>query len=512
MANNYLSFNRSLLAMAALQALPLSLFAQNTPPNILFILCDDMGYGDLACYGQPYIHTPNIDRMAQEGMRFTQAYAGSPVSAPSRATLMTGQHTGHTHVRGNKEYWRGVPMVKYGNNEEYSVVGQEPYDPQHKILPEIMKDKGYRTGVFGKWAGGYEGSASTPDKRGVDEFYGYICQFQAHLYYPNFLNRYSRAMGDTAVVREVMEQNIQHPMFGKDYFKRKQYSARIIHDKALEWIDRQDKEHPFVGFLTYTLPHAELAQPEDSILENYQKLFFTDKTWGGWEDSRYNAAVHTHAQFAGMITRLDQYVGEIFAKLKEKGLDRNTVVIFTSDNGPHEEGGADPEFFGRDGKLKGLKRQCYEGGIRIPFIAWWPEHIKAGAVNDTQFAFYDLLPTFCDLAGIRNFAKRYTNRKLAGDSFDGISIAPTLLGKDAEQKHHDYLYWEFHETDQIGVRKGDWKLVVVKGEPRLYNLASDIHEDHNVAAEHPKILTELLAAIRKEHRDSKDFEITLPKF
>ena len=182
MANNYQPFNRSLLAMAALQALPLSLFAQNTPPNILFILCDDMGYGDLACYGQPYIHTPNIDRMAQEGMRFTQAYAGSPVSAPSRATLMTGQHTGHTHVRGNKEYWRGVPMVKYGNNEEYSVVGQEPYDPQHKILPEIMKDKGYRTGVFGKWAGGYEGSASTPDKRGVDEFYGYICQFQAHLY------------------------------------------------------------------------------------------------------------------------------------------------------------------------------------------------------------------------------------------------------------------------------------------------------------------------------------------
>lgn len=262
-----------------LACLPTLLCAkQNTPPNILFILCDDMGYGDLACYGQPYIHTPNIDRMAQEGMRFTQAYAGSPVSAPSRATLMTGQHTGHTHVRGNKEYWRGVPMVKYGNNEEYSVVGQEPYDPQHKILPEIMKDEGYRTGVFGKWAGGYEGSASTPDKRGVDEFYGYICQFQAHLYYPNFLNRYSRVMGDTAVVREVMEQNIQHPMFGKDYFKRKQYSARIIHDKALEWIDRQDKEHPFVGFLTYTLPHAELTQPEDSILENYQKQFFTDKT------------------------------------------------------------------------------------------------------------------------------------------------------------------------------------------------------------------------------------------
>ena len=260
------------------------------------------------------------------------------------------------------------------------------------------------------------------------------------------------------------------------------------------------------------MPHAELAQPEDSILENYQKQFFNDKTWGGWEDSRYNSSVHTHAQFAGMITRLDQYVGEVFAKLKAKGLDKNTVVIFTSDNGPHEEGGADPEFFGRDGKLKGLKRQCYEGGIRIPFIAWWPEHIKAGTVNDTQFAFYDLMPTFCDLAGIKNFAKRYTNKKLAGDGFDGISIAPTLLGNDAEQKHHEYLYWEFHETDQIGVRKGDWKLVVEKGEPRLYNLATDIHEDHNVAAEHPELLAELLAAILKEHTDSPDFQITLPRF
>ena len=177
--NNRNSSNRWPMALAALQVMPFALFAQNTDqrPNILFIMCDDMGYGDLACYGQPYIHTPHIDQMAREGMRFTQAYAGSPVSAPSRATLMTGQHTGHTHVRGNKEYWRGVPMVQYGQNEDYAIVGQEPYDPQHTILPEMLKDNGYTTGVFGKWAGGYEGSASTPDKRGVDEFYGYICQF-----------------------------------------------------------------------------------------------------------------------------------------------------------------------------------------------------------------------------------------------------------------------------------------------------------------------------------------------
>ena len=509
-----MKYHHPLWAMVILPMAPLALFAQKAEkrPNILFILCDDMGYGDLACYGQPYIHTPHIDQMAKEGMRFTQAYAGSPVSAPSRACIMTGQHTGHTHVRGNKEYWSREHTVMYGQNKDFAVVGQEPYDPRHKILPEMLKDRGYRTGLFGKWAGGYEGSASTPDKRGIDEFYGYICQFQAHLYYPNFLNRYSKSLGDTAVVREVMQQNIQYPMFGKDYFKRQQYSARIIHDKALEWIDQQDGKHPFVGFLTYTLPHAELAQPDDSILENYKQKFFTDKTWGGWEDSWYNPVEHTHAQFAGMITRLDSYVGEIFDKLKQKGLNKNTIVIFTSDNGPHEEGGADPGFFGRDGKLKGLKRQCYEGGIRIPFIAWWPDHIKAGSTNDTQFAFYDLMPTFCDLTGIKNFAKRYTNKRLTGDGFDGISIAPTLLGKDAEQKHHEYLYWEFHETDQIGVRKGDWKLVVVKGEPRLYNLGTDLHEDHNVAAEHPEILAELLNAIKKEHRDNPDFPITLPSF
>ena len=479
-------------------------------PNILLILCDDMGYGDLACYGQPFISTPNIDRVAEEGIRFTQAYAGSPVSAPSRATIMTGQHSGHSHVRGNKEYWSYDNTMKYGDNVDFAVVGQEPYDPAHKILPEILKDRGYRTGVFGKWAGGYEGSASTPDKRGVDEFYGYICQFQAHLYYPNFLNRFSRALGDTAVVREVMEDNMKYPMFGRKYFKRTQYSARILHDKALVWIDKQDTQHPFVGFFTYTLPHAELAQPDDDILESYKKKFFVDKTWGGQESSRYNPVEHTHAQFAGMITRLDAYVGEIMAKLKEKGLDKNTIVIFTSDNGPHEEGGADPEYFGRDGKLRGLKRQCYEGGIRIPFIAWWPGHIKAGTVSDLPFAFYDLMPTFCDIAGVKNFRKRYTNRSLPGDCFDGLSIAPTLLGDNTKQQRHEHLYWEFHETDQIAVRRGDWKLIVVKGIPRLYNLATDLHEDKDIAAEHPEIVRELFDIIRKEHTDNPMFKVTLP--
>lgn len=481
-------------------------------PNILIIMCDDMGYGDLGCYGQRYISTPNIDRMAAEGMRFTQAYAGSPVSAPSRACLMTGQHSGHTHVRGNKEYWgydRGT--VSYGSNIDFAVVGQEPYDPRHAILPEMLRDQGYRTALFGKWAGGYEGSPSTPDKRGIDEFYGYICQFQAHLYYPNFLNEYSRERGDTAVRRVVMRQNILHPMYGSGYKERREYSARIIHDKALEWLSRQDGSKPFAGFLTYTLPHAELAGPDDSILASYKKKFFADKTWGGQEASRYNAVEHTHAHFAAMISRLDAYVGEIFAKLRERGLERNTLVIFTSDNGPHEEGGADPAFFGRDGKLRGLKRQCYEGGIRIPFIARWPGRIAPGTENATPLAFYDIMPTLCELAGINDYEKRYINKDLEGDGFDGISMAATLTGRDADQRHHDHLYWEFHETDQIAVRQGAWKLLVIKGKPHLYNLDDDIHEDHDQIASHPAIARRLIAIARQEHRDSPLFKVTMPQ-
>lgn len=484
---------------------------QSEKPNIIFIMCDDMGYGDLGCYGQPYIQTPHIDNMAREGMRFTQAYAGSPVSAPSRASFMTGQHTGHCEVRGNKEYWPQAPMADYGVNKDYTVVGQHPYDPDHVILPEILKEQGYTTGMFGKWAGGYEGSCSTPDKRGIDEYYGYICQFQAHLYYPNFLNRYSKSLGDTAVVRVVMEENIKYPMYGPDYSKRPQYSADMIHEKALEWIDKQDGKQPFLGLFTYTLPHAELVQPEDSILLAYKEQFADDKSFAGSEDSRYNAITHTHAQFAGMITRLDHYVGEVLAKLKEKGLDENTIVVFTSDNGPHEEGGADPVFFGRDGKLQGLKRQCYEGGIRVPFIVRWPGKVKAGVTNDHICAFYDMMPTFCELAGVKDFSTRYANPKKEVDYFDGISIVPTLLGHEGQQEH-PFLYWEFNETDQMAVRMGDWKMVVKKGEPYLYNLAADLHEDVNVADQHPDIVKQMLEVIRSQHTPNPHFHVTLPAF
>ena len=265
----------------------------------------------------------------------------------------------------------------------------------------------------------------------------------------------------------------------------------------MQWLDQQTPDQPFYGLFTYTLPHAELFHPTDSILHEYTKRFPNDIAFKGEKWSYYHSNTNSHAQFAAMITRLDCFVGEILAKLKEKGLDDNTIVIFSSDNGPHEEGGADPTFFGRDGKLKGLKRSCHEGGIRIPFIVRWPGRVKAGVECDHICAFYDLMPTFMDLAGIGclypNVIKRTDN-----DVFDGISFAPTLLGEPGQQQH-DHLYWEFHETQQIGVRKGDWKLVMKDKEYHLYNLANDIHEDNDVKEQYPEVLEDLKAIVHQEH-------------
>ena len=498
----------SKLALLGTGALAATAYAQEKP-NILYIMCDDLGYADIGCYGQQYIATPNLDRLASQGMRFTQAYCGSPVSAPSRASFMTGQHTGHTHVRGNKEYWSGNNMVNIGSCRDYARVGQEPYDTAHVIIPEIMKDNGYATGMFGKWAGGYEGSISTPKTRGIDEYYGYICQFQAHLYYPNFLNRYSKKAGDTDVRRIELTQNTQHAMYGADYLNRTQYSSDLIHQEALKWLDDRKAGEPFIGIFTYTLPHAELLQPEDSILLAYKGHFCQEKSFGGDQGSRYNPTDIAHAQFAAMVTRLDAQVGQIMDKLDEKGLADNTLVIFTSDNGPHAEGGADQSFFNTEQLLQGLKRNTHEGGIRIPFIARWPGKIKPGTVSDLMFAFYDLMPTFCDVAGIKNYEEKYRNPRLENDYFDGISIYPTLTG-EGEQVMHDHLYWEFHETNMIGVRKGNWKLVVKNGNCQLFDLATDLHEDHDLSASYPEVVKELKNIIKQEHTESSLFKVTLP--
>ena len=530
--------NTSLL-LSLLSVLPNTASSQSHRPNILFILCDDMGYGDLGCYGQQFISTPHIDSLAAQGMRFVQAYAGSPVSAPSRAALMTGQHTGHTHVRGNREYWPNTwRSDMFGNQGDYSVIGQEPYNIDHVILPEIFKMEGYHTGMFGKWAGGYynidfpntyytdrfgntdtsksaeSSSLSLPNKRGVDCFYGPLCQFQAHSYYPNFLNRYDpEQYGDTCVTVQVLDGNILYPAVHtglQGYEQRPQYSADLIHQYALEWLDRQDAETPFFGLFTYTLPHAELWQPRDSILNHYDQLFASsDKKFSGSFSSWYYRNSNSHAQFAAMITRLDTQVGEIVEKLREKSLLHNTLIIFTSDNGPHEEGGADPDFFNRDGLLQGKKRSTYEGGIRVPFIAMGP-NVPKGTTNDHQLAFYDLMPTLCDYAGITDY-QRY-NPQGGDDVFDGISFFPTLTGNNSIQKRHDFLYWEFHETDMMGLRMGDWKLVVSSGKCHLYNLADDIHEDHDVASLFPQVVSRMIEIIHSEHTPSPLFKVTLPVY
>ena len=468
-------------------------------PNIIFIMCDDLGYGDLGSYGQKYIQTPRLDSMAANGIRFTQGYAGSPVSAPSRATLMTGQHTGHTEVRGNKEYWKDAPMVQYGKSEEFAVVGQHPYDTARIILPEIMKKQGYNTGLFGKWAGGYEGSVSTPDKRGVDEFFGYICQYQAHLYYPDFLNSFSKAKGDTSVQRVVLEENIRYSQELEEYMHRPQYSADIIHRKALEWIDSQNGEKPFFGLLTYTLPHAELVGPQDSIFRYYEDKFTEDPSWKAYFGSRYHSTVKTHTQFAAMVSRLDQYVGEIIDLLESKGLDKNTLIFFTSDNGPHQEGGGDPMFFNGNGGLRGIKRQTHEGGVRVPFIAYWPGTIPGGQVSGLPIIFYDIMPTLIELTGAE------------GVESDGISILPAILGHEDKNQKREFLYWEFEETDQVALRQEDWKLVCKSGIPHLYNLEIDPTEETDISAEHPDIVKRMIEIIRIQHTESPHFKVTLPE-
>ena len=523
-------------------ALPTSVYdpAQMSRPNIIFIMCDDMGYGDLGCYGQQLIETPNLDRMAKEGMRFTQAYAGSPVSAPSRASFMTGQHAGHTHVRGNREYWhRALQQNAFGGNADYSIIGQEPYLMNHKIIPELMKEAGYNTGMFGKWAGGYynmqypdtylldangnsdtsksaqSSSASLPNRRGVDCYYGYICQFQAHTYYPNFLNRYDpEKYGDRHVVVDTLEQNILHKDVAsgdKDYENREQYASDLIHQYALDWIDRQTEDKPFMGIFTYTLPHAELWQPNDSLVAKYTERFKgQDSPYGGNFGSWYYRNYARHAQFAAMVNRLDEQIGEIFDKLNEKGFGENTLVIFTSDNGPHEEGGADPAWFNRDGLLKGTKRSTHEGGIRVPFIAKGPG-VPAGSVNDHQLAFYDVMPTLLDYAGLDGDA--YSLKSSTEESrYDGISFCETLTGNDEEQEKHEFLYWEFHETNMMALRMGDWKLVVKGGTPHLYDLSNDIHEDKDVAGQHPELVAKMVKIIHREHTDSPMFKVTLPAY
>lgn len=423
--------------------------AKEVPMNVIYILADDLGYGDIGCYGQQKIKTPNIDRMAQEGMLFTQHYAGCTVSAPSRCSLMTGLHIGHSQIRGNLEI---------------KPEGQQPMTADTYTLGKLMKSAGYTTGIFGKWGLGYPGSSSVPSNMGFDEFFGYNCQRQAHSYYPDHLWHNN----DTVFLHE------------NDHEGRQVYSQDLIHEQALKFI-RDNKDKPFYAMLTYTLPHAELNLPHDSIYRMYENAF-EEVPYDG--KMGYHPSEKPYASFAAMVSRLDKYVGDVMAELKELGLDKNTIVIFTSDNGPHREGGANPDYFLSYGPLKGVKRDVYEGGIRVPMVAWCPDKIKAGVKNDHISAFWDVMPTLAELTGVT-----------LPETGDGISFLPTLFSKDG-QKQHEYLYWEFHELNgREALRSGNWKLIrqPIVGETilELYDLSSDIHEDNNLAQQNPEKVKEL---------------------
>ncbi len=446
---------------------------KETRPNIVFILADDLGYGDLGCYGQEKIATPHLDALAAQGMRFTQFYAGTTVCAPSRSSLMTGQHTGHTFIRGNKEI---------------EPEGQYPLADSVQTFAQLLQEGGYRTGAFGKWGLGMVGTSGAPDQKGFDEFFGYNCQRQSHRYYPTHL----------------WQNNERVVLEGNDLQHKAVYAPELIQQRTLAFIE-DNKDRPFFLFIPTVLPHAELQGPEDEHYRRYAGRFNEQPHQGNGYGPEatiagYASVADPRATFAAMVSRMDAYVGQVLAKLDALGLADNTLVVFSSDNGSHREGGADPEFFNSGGGLRGNKRDLYEGGIRVPFIARWPGHIAAGSTSAYTGAFWDIMPTVVELARLQ--APRYT---------DGVSILPTLLGDTAAQKQHRYLYWEFHESGgRQAVRKGDWKAVrlnVKSGEPKvtLYDLANDPAERNDVAGMHADLVAELTADMDQAHRESSVF-------
>ncbi|MFB6319577.1 arylsulfatase [Saccharicrinis sp. FJH54] len=441
-------------------------------PNIIYILADDLGYGDVSCYGQSHFKTPNIDRLAQMGMKFTRHYAGSTVCAPSRSSLMTGMHTGHTPIRGNK----GVEPE-----------GQVPMDSAALTIAEVLKTNGYVTGAFGKWGLGFPGSEGDPNFQGFDEFFGYNSQTLAHNYYP-----YHLWHNQTKVM---LEENQGHQTGA--------YAPNLIHKKALQFLEN-NRDTSFFLFYPTIMPHAELVAPEE-YMDQYREKFLPEKTYEGVDDGPryrlgpYGSQDECHAAFAAMIKLLDDQVGEIIDKVEELGLSKNTLIIFTSDNGPHKEGGGDPDYFNSNGPFNGYKRDLYEGGIREPMIAAWKGHINEGSETDHISAFWDVMPTVCDMIGTE-----------APMDIDGISFLPTMLGKP--QKEHDYLYWEFHEQGgKQAVLIDNWKGIKfgIQENPDtalvLFDLTTDTGELHNVADQHPEMVERMDLIMLEEHHKSDLF-------
>ncbi|MGH9373022.1 MAG: arylsulfatase [Vicinamibacterales bacterium] len=461
-----------LLLAVALFARDDSASAQRTgPPNILLIQADDLGYGDLSVYGQTRFQTPALDRLAREGMRFTQYYSGSTVCAPSRAALMTGMHTGHAWVRGN------------GRLPE----GDVPLRAEDVTIAEVLRDRGYRTALIGKWGLGQPGTTGLPSRQGFDYSFGFLDQRHAHRQFTDHLYRNGE--------RVPTDLNAD-------------YANDLFTKETTAFIERQDAR-PFFVYLNYTVPHAELRPPEDSLAAFRGKYpegpFENAKADARQTGARpdvaslgYRSQPTPHAAFAAMITRMDRDVGRLADLLRTRGIDRQTLILFTSDNGPHREGGADPAFFNSSGGLRGIKRDLYEGGIRVPMIAWWPGTVPAGRVSDHPWAHWDMLPTLADLAGAK-----------APAGLDGTSMAQALRG--TPQDPRPFLYWEFHERGfQQAVRMGRWKAVRLKADSplELYDLEADPREERNAAAAHADIVAKIEEYLKTARTESTRWPVS----
>ena len=437
------------------------------PPNIIFILADDLGYGDLGSYGQQSIQTPHLDRLAAEGVRFTDFYAGSTVCAPSRAVLMTGVHTGRNEIRGNREY---QPM------------GQHPLSDETVTVAEVLKEAGYTTALIGKWGLGYPGSSGIPTSQGFDYFYGYLGQRHAHNYYPEFLFR-----NEERVPIEGNRIAEPRPDGAGVAIERAHYSHDLFAEEALSFIKEHEGD-PFFLYLALTIPHTN----NEAGREGMEVPDYGQYEGESWPDPQKG--------LAAMVTRMDADVGRIIDVLAELGIDEQTVVIFTSDNGPHSEGGNDPSFFESTGPLRGIKRDLYDGGIRVPMIVRWAGRTQPGIVSGHVGYFGDLMATAAELAGTT-----------PPDGIHSVSFLPTIVGATERQREHEYLYWEFYPRgSKQAVRMGNWKAVrqpMFTGEVELYDLSNDIGEQSDVAARHPDIVERVRAAMDEAHLSSPLFTV-----
>lgn len=452
---------------------------QDASPNVVFILADDLGYGDLGFLGQKYIETPNIDRLATEGMVFTRHYSGSPVCAPSRSTLLTGLHSGHTPIRGNAEV---------------QPEGQLPLTDSIQTLSKVFQGTGYVTGAFGKWGLGMNGTTGQPSNQGFESFYGYLCQRYAHRYYPAYL----------------WENQKKLELPGNGWTNKATYAPDLIQEKTLDFIEKNQAK-PFFLFMPIVMPHAELAAPDDEIFQKYRIKFGDEKAHTAPKGGDYGPEInipgyqsqpYPHATHASMVERIDRIVGEVMEKLEELGLTQNTIVVFTSDNGAHREGGADPDFFDSNGPYRGYKRDLYDGGIHVPMIVKWPGKVQAGSTSDQVSAFWDWLPTFAEILGEKE-----------PEGIDGVSFLPSLLG-EKNQRQHDFLYWEFHELGgRQAVLKDNWKLVKyqikdsTKTTLELFNLGDDPGEQTDLASQNPGKVRELEMLIEKSHLPNPVFNL-----